>query len=215
MALIPKVVAVFTVTAALFTSTANADALIKKFTVDKVKAILTSAGAQDVTSKTTSGLDVVSFSSGELKHVGVLTVCSKDGSGCLGLQLLTGWDSGGSVPYQTLNSFNYQVPFGSAFIDPDKTLVYNRYIICDGGVSDENVRINIANFVVGSKKLLQFMLDSQKVASVTPNSSQTALLSFSPTPDISSAVRAAMTASTVNRFTASSRPSSIRGYAVH
>ena len=135
---------------------------ITHFTPSIVLKALTDLGVADgATRKQQMGggqsVDVVYFSNGGLKHVGVLTACNT--KGCLGLQLMTIWgdNAGKSVSRTALNQYNAEYVFGKGYIGSNNTLVFARYTIADGGVSMDNLKSNIGNFANGSAVFMQQM----------------------------------------------------------
>ena len=197
--------AIAAVATTLATAAANAEALIQKFNVDNVKAAITSLGITDVASRKESAdgktIDLITFNSGATRHVGLLTVC--DEGGCLGLSLITVWDGGDTVSYETLNKFNASFHFGRAYKGSSNLLAFGRYAISDGGVSEENLRANIGNFVNGSQVFQKYVQDSAIVSSLTPPNPSTAQLTAAPNSEIGIAMRSALAARELNRLGAS------------
>lgn len=135
---------------------------ITHFTPANVMKALTELGVKDASTRkqTMTGgqqVDVVSFTNGGLKHVGILAVCSA--KGCLGLQLMTVWgqEAGKTISRTAINNYNANYTFGKGFVGPGNALVYSRYAISDGGVSIDNLKSNIANFANGSQNFLQIV----------------------------------------------------------
>ena len=138
---------------------------ITHFTPAIVTKALTELGVKDAAARkqNMSGgqqTDVVSFTNGGLKHVGVLTVCSAQG--CLGLQLMTVWgqEAGKAVSRIAVNEYNANYTFGKGFVGPGNALVYSRYAISDGGISVDNLKSNLANFANGSQNFIQIVSKS-------------------------------------------------------
>lgn len=135
---------------------------VNYFTAQNVVAILKEMGAGDATARkhnTQSGkpLESVIFTVENMKHVAVLSACN-DPKGCLGLELVTIWtDAGKTVNRVHMNNFNAAYPFGKAFVGPENTIIFQRYAISDGGVSVQNVKSNIGNFVVGTRVFQEYM----------------------------------------------------------
>jgi hypothetical protein len=135
-------------------------AVITHYTPANVVKALTELGVTDAAARKQSigngqTVDVVSFSNGGLKHVGILTACSAPG--CLGIQFLTVWgdQAGKQISRVALNSYNANYIFGKGFIGPNSSLVYSRYTISDGGVSADNLKSNISNFANGSQTFIR------------------------------------------------------------
>lgn len=154
---------------------AQSKSLIQHFTLSNVSKALTELGMTDVSARKQQvgegqTIDVVSFNSAGVKHVGIFTACSKPG--CLGIELLTIWgeNAGKSVSRTALNGYNATYGFGKGFVGPSGTLVYSRYAISDGGVSVDNLKANVANFISGSRNFQQYMAKSASggEASLTP-----------------------------------------------
>jgi hypothetical protein len=137
-------------------------AIVTHFTPSIVGKALTDTGVTDTSvrqekAKDGRNVDIVSFSVGGTKHVAILSVCT-DGKGCLAVEFLTVWaDAGKTASRTALNTYNATYGFGKGFAGPSGTLVYQRYAISDGGVTMDNVRANIGNFVTGSQNFEAFM----------------------------------------------------------
>lgn len=178
---IKRVLAAFSLSAIL-AGTAFAQAkgkspvLMSHFTPNGLVKALTELGATDATVRKTpmgggQNVDVVYFSNGTLKHVGILTACNP--KGCLGLQLMTIWgdNAGKNASRIALNKYNSDFGFGKGFIGSSNTLVYSRYTIADGGISVDNLKANVSNFAAGSIAFMQYMAKSGSTidASVKPD----------------------------------------------
>lgn len=144
---------------------AQSKGLIQYFTQGNVAKTLTELGMTDVSARKQQvgegqSVDVVSFSNAGVKHVGIYTACSKPG--CLGIELLTIWgdNAGKSASRTALNSYNATYGFGKGFVGPSGTLVFSRYAISDGGITVENLKANIGNFIAGSRNFQQYMAKS-------------------------------------------------------
>jgi hypothetical protein len=154
---------------------AQAKGMITHFTPSNLTQALKELGVTDASARkqpVNNGqtVDVVSFSNAGLKHIAILSVCSKPG--CLGVELLTIWgdDAGKTASRSALNTYNASYGYGKGFIGPSGTLVYSRYTISDGGISSQNLKANIGNFVTGSANFQQYMAKSARggEASLTP-----------------------------------------------
>lgn len=153
--------------AALCVSAGASAADLKAFTADNVKAALTGMGVANVTSeKDASGTTAVKFAVNEAPFVGLLVGC-KDQQGCLGLLLVIPVGlTEGKFSHQAVNGFNEVLPFGKAVRGDDGAVVFlSRYVIADGGVSDANLRANIAVFTAMPASFAKY-LSTQVVASV-------------------------------------------------
>jgi hypothetical protein len=56
-----------------------------------------------------------------------------------------------------LNKFNSEYGFGKGYVGPNNTLIMERYAISDGGVTMENLKANIGNFVGVSRTFQAYM----------------------------------------------------------
>jgi hypothetical protein len=141
---------------------APGQALVTHFTPSLLIKTLTALGATDAAQRQEKAkdgrtVDIVSFTVGGTKHVGVLSACA-DAKGCLAVELLTVWAGAGKTANRTaLNAYNSTHGFGKGFLGPNGTLVYQRYAISDGGVTMDNLRANIGNFVNGSQSFEGYM----------------------------------------------------------
>lgn len=146
---------------------AQSKTIFTHFTPAHVAKALADLGVQGATTRTQQtnagkSFDVVSFEVAGTKHIGILTACTS-AKGCLGLELLTIWaEAGKNANRISLNSFNAAFSFGKAFIGPSDTLVFTRYAISDGGVTSDNLKANIANFVGGARAFEQYMTKAGK-----------------------------------------------------
>lgn len=149
---------------------------ISFFSPANVAKALTELGVKDASARKQpigegKTVDVVSFSNAGVKHIAILGACSA--KGCLGLELLTIWgdNAAKSVSRVALNSYNASYGFGKGFVGPSSSLVYSRYAISDGGVSVDNLKANIQNFVSGSQNFQRYMAKSATSgeASLTPS----------------------------------------------
>lgn len=153
--------AAFAFSAAMASSAlAQAKGMITHFTPANIVKALGEMGVKDAAARKQAidggqTVDVISFTNGGLKHIGILAICSA--KGCLGLQLMTVWgqESGKSISRIALNNYNANYTFGKGFIGPGNALIYSRYAISDGGVSIDNLKSNIANFANGSQNFVQ------------------------------------------------------------
>ena len=145
--------------AGLAAAPASAQTTITTFTTANVITALRQLGNQDASAQKNTmsdgtSKDYVRFTNGGITHIAVLEVCNP---GCLGLNLMTIWsDAGAVVDPKKINDFNGMVNFGKA-VTADTALVLQRYTISDGGVSMENVKSNIANFVAMTGPFMQFV----------------------------------------------------------
>jgi len=141
---------------------------IKYFTAENVQAALTGLGAASVTSeKDKTGSLVVRFSVREAPFLAVLTGC-KGQPGCLGLLLVipVGLPDG-KFSHQAVNGFNEVLPFGKAVRGDDGAVVFlSRYLISDGGISEENLRANIGVFTAMPDSFAKY-LSAQLTASLS------------------------------------------------
>lgn len=164
-------------------SVASAAGTIDLFTVDKVSSLLTAWGAGNVTTgKTPDGTrDLVRFDSGGATYTAVLTACPKDKVGCYGLYVGIGVESpSGSFTLQTINDFNSVLPFGKAVRTQDgKVALLFRYIISDGGITEDNLRGNIG-VLTDMPETFNKYLQSATIASLPTSGNRGAQVSFQP-----------------------------------
>lgn len=201
-------------TAAFFATAPAGAQQVTAFTTGNVIQALTALGVQGATPNRQTGtdgktIDYVAFAVGNVRHIGVLEVCNVNGSaGCLGLNLMTIWtDAGSVVDRNKVNDFNAAIPFGKGFVVGD-ALLFQRYTISDGGVSLENVKSNIANFVNASNGFQQFVGGSGAAGTISAKPGEAAVERVSVSPE-SAAVIEAMGLDNRNRWNAPLQPSPI------
>ncbi|MBP6013230.1 MAG: YbjN domain-containing protein [Alphaproteobacteria bacterium] len=167
---------------ALFASSgvASAAGMVTSFTVEKLSSLLTAWGAGNVTAaKTPDGQrDLVRFDSGGTTYTALLSACPKEQAGCVGLYVGVGIQgSSGAITLQTVNDFNSVLPFGKAVRTQDGTAaILFRYIVADGGITEENLRTNIG-VLTQMPEAFNKHLASATVASL-PGSNRGAQVSF-------------------------------------
>jgi Putative bacterial sensory transduction regulator len=140
---------------------------VERLKAADVAAFLTELGAGDVKVEKADGQEYVIFMNGQIPFGVDFIGC--DGSGCLGLVLVVGFDFGATrYPLEMFNSFNKKYPFVSAVqLDGGKFLV-SRMVVMEGGITRKNLATNISGFVAAPQAIMTF-LNSQYVAGYRPN----------------------------------------------
>lgn len=121
---------------------------ISYYTPENISAILKELGATDITVSTSqSGTKFIKHKFEGFTYAFSLHLCPEGKPGCLGMALVASFAPEPNQTFEltTVNSFNASRVFAQAHV-ADRNIYLMRYIICDGGVSDVNVKSNIQNF---------------------------------------------------------------------
>jgi hypothetical protein len=133
-------------TAAL-TLTASA-APLSSFTNDNVQAFLKKAGATDIESESSGGVQFVHFSYKGLKYSSSIRFCDEGTTkNCSGLLLAVGFEAEAADTLETLNSFNYGFPIATAVKPDSKTLMFGRFVTSLGTVEEGNIAANLGMLI--------------------------------------------------------------------
>ena len=174
--------------ASLGAASADDATSIQYFTAENVSALLTKWGAAKVTQgKMKSGETKIEFDVQGVTHTAILLACPQGKPGCLGLYLgVPVAIKDGKAPAEAINGFNDALPFGKAVrVDDGSVVVLFRYVISDGGISEENLNVNVAVFTQTPEILAKYLSSVNIVASL-PTKAPTAQLGYS-TPATTSA----------------------------
>ena len=165
-------------TAAL-TLTASA-APLASFTNDNVQAFLKKAGATDIESESSAGVQFVHFSYKGLKYSSSIRFCDEGTTkNCSGLLLAVGFESEAADTLETLNAFNYGFPIATAVKPDSKTLMFGRFVTSLGTVEEGNIAANLGILIATPQAYGEFR-KTQVVASSGAGS--TVLLAQSAAP---------------------------------
>ncbi len=140
---------------------------IEGFSEANVTSVLTRLGAADVKRVKVEGdIIVIEYTANGMPFRAVLLHCDNP-PGCLGLLLgIPLKFEGATLSHDIINGFNENYPFGKAHrIDNGAVVVFTRYVIADGGISEINLGINIAVLAAMPSVFAKYM-QTQIVASV-------------------------------------------------
>ena len=121
--------------------------LVTSFTVDEVVAIAKELGATEIQTGTDDDSPVITLKKDDLYFALVLRSC-KDAPGCHGLLLSLFFEPDKTTPFalDAVNAMNNKYAFVKFFVAKDASLGISRFLLADGGISRENVMVNMADF---------------------------------------------------------------------
>ena len=138
--------------------------VITRLTSDRLTTILKAAGATEIeATKPEAGVEVVTFSDGTGTVNLVLLECAADGCGMLQMSII--FDKDPRFTLSALNSFNATYLNAQAAIMPSGNIGLIRLYLPGGGVTEDNVRLNLAVYLE-SPGLFEKHIQSQVTASV-------------------------------------------------
>lgn len=151
--------------ATAFASTpAYAQEVFGRLTSDRLTTILTAAGATEIaTTKPEAGVEVVTFNDGTGTVNLVLLECTAEG--CSTLQMSIIFDKDERFTLHALNGFNATYLNAQAAIMPNGNIALNQLYLPGGGVTDDNLRLNLAVYLQ-APALFEKHIQSQVTASV-------------------------------------------------
>lgn len=85
------------------------------------------------------------------------TACQ--GDTCQGINLSSRFEANERVTLETINQANIRRAAVSVWLMDDNVLGISRYIILDGGMTDENIRINLDNFIAIVPSVIDMFYD--------------------------------------------------------
>lgn len=153
------------IAASAFSATqAYADAMFSSLTSDRLTTMLKASGATEVeATKPEAGVEVVTFNDGTGTVTLVLMECVADGCGLLQMSIV--FEKDDRFTLSALNSFNATFLNAQAAIMPSGNIGLIRLYLPGGGVTENNLRLNLQVFLE-SPRLLEKHIQSQVTASV-------------------------------------------------
>jgi hypothetical protein len=143
---------------------ANPAAQLEKLSIDNLSEILRELGAQQIEPSTSAAGKSVTFRDGNIPYHMILAGCDKAGGACIATIMLVVIDGGSSnYPLDSFNSFNKDNSFVSAIKLDGTKFAVTRMIVTSGGISRQNMAVNIANFAQSPNEIIKF-LSAQLVA---------------------------------------------------
>jgi hypothetical protein len=123
------------------------NAVLTHYTKASVEKSLKAVGAANVQAVKVGQIDVIRFTAGQINYNLAFAVCDAPMK-CRGLQMLIFFRQN-QKPYQIaqVNSFNQRYAFAQAVLMPDGKLGLSRYVISDGGVTQNNLTENLKVFM--------------------------------------------------------------------
>lgn len=154
--------------------------IIDGLSAEGMTALLTELGAQkiQVLEETAKSKRMVFFD-GDVPFNASIELCDLRPGKCVALLIIVIMDGGSGIPLETINKSNESNLFITAIKGPDGKIAFGRVTVVDGGVTKQNLAMNVASFVVTFQQKLK-ALQNQVVASA--GTSNAYLSSNAPTP---------------------------------
>jgi len=150
-----------------------ADELITEFTKENVSEILTAAGAKEFTASKDSAGNQVLIAKFDDGPIIVTFVECKDAPPCRGIQLAMYFDKlGDTFNAGFANNFNLKWLSATAIVEKDGSLTLADYLICNGGITKQNVSENVALFM-RAPAALALEIRENTLVSYRPDGAQT------------------------------------------
>lgn len=149
---------------AVFSTQANAAGLMTKMTSQGLSDMLTAAGATEVKiTKPEAGVEIVSANDGSGTMNFVLLNCAADG--CPSLQMTAMFNKDDRFTLAAVNGYNYSYLNAHASLSPSGEVLLVRHFVSLGGVTEDNLKANIAIFALSPDQFSKHIL-SQVTASL-------------------------------------------------
>jgi hypothetical protein len=159
---------------------AAADPLITQFTTQNVSDVLKELGATEIkTVKGDDGTDSVSFTYDSGPFLFSIINCKK--APCHDLQMAIFYEKDAAFTPGFANTFNGKWLDATAIALADGTLMMNRLVIANGGVTKENLRENMSIFV-NVPNLIADQLKAVTTVSAPPAAGTTFQPAVAPAP---------------------------------
>jgi hypothetical protein len=158
--------------------------VIDTLDVTTVGKLVMEVGGQRVETKEEGDNKVVSFYDGETPFLAIITLCDIKPGKCIALVQISVLSTGTTdVPVEAINKHNSENVLITAFKLEGNKIGFARAVIVDGGITRQNLAINIAAFVIAfgdSVKKLQNPLTSSLQLNRAPGASSLANVQFTP-----------------------------------
>ncbi|MBI1211660.1 MAG: hypothetical protein GC190_09370 [Alphaproteobacteria bacterium] len=161
----------------------NPTAVIDTLDVTTVGEMLAEIGAQRVETSEEGDKKLIRFYNGEVPFIAAVALCDLKPGKCLGLAEVTVMQTSANITLDVINKYNSDNLFMAAFKLDDNRLGFGRVVIVDGGITRQNLAINLAGFVVGipeAVKQLQGQLTSSLQRSNPRAAAAMANIRFTP-----------------------------------
>ena len=123
----------------------NPKAIVDTVTPELVQSIVTEMGGKDVQIRESENGKVVTFSVGSLPYVFGVSGCEVKPGKCMTLVMLVFVDMGATgITADMINTRNNDSFFATSVKIDDKVIAFGRGVLVDGGVTRENLSLNIA-----------------------------------------------------------------------
>lgn len=156
--------AVVAAASALSPTQAYAEDVFSRLTSARLLTILKAAGATEVAvTKPEAGVEILTFNDGAGPVNLVLMDCAADGCGTLQMGVI--FDKDPRFTLSALNSYNATYLNAQAAIMPDGSMGLMRLYVPGGGVTENNLRLNLAVYLE-APALFEKHIQSQVTASV-------------------------------------------------
>lgn len=126
-------------------SLSNPKAIVDTVSAEAIQALVTEMGAKDAQVREGDAGKVVTFSDGSMPYVFGIAGCDVKPGKCMTLVMLAFVDMGASgITNDMINTRNSDSFFATSVKIDDKTIAFGRGVLVDGGVTRENLSLNIA-----------------------------------------------------------------------
>ena len=123
----------------------NPKAIVDTVTPEMIQALITEMGGKDAQVRESENGKVVTFSDGSLPYVFGIAGCEVKPGKCMTLVMLVFVDMGASgITADMINTRNNDSFFATSVKIDDKVIAFGRGVLVDGGVTRENLSLNIA-----------------------------------------------------------------------
>ena len=146
---------------------ASAAELIERITPEHMAKIVEEVtGKKPEIGKNPNGLPVIAVNPGNGVDEYILGRCTAQG--CLDIQATTYFDKDPKLTIAAVNSYNNKYISAQASVGPDGFVYLVRLFVVDGGVSEENIKVNMKIFMEAPDALME-VVTTQATASLAPN----------------------------------------------
>lgn len=164
---------------ALASAPASAADVMTSLTSDRLSAMFKAAGATEVqVTKPEAGVEVVSLVDGGGTTDFVLMSCTADG--CPTLQMVVVFDKDARFTLEAINAYNSKVLNAQAALMPNGNVVLMGLYVLNGGVTEDNLKFNIAIFLKAPELFTNHILSQVTAAADAKGAAQPVAAQASP-----------------------------------
>jgi len=141
--------AMFGVSGASAADVSDATSIVDSLDVTSVGRLVAEIGGQKVETREEGEKKYVTFYDGEQPYIIAITLCDAKPGKCMALMQLALVDTGATkITSEQMDKLNGDSLFLTGFTLDGNKIGFGRILIVDGGVTRQNLAINIAGFVV-------------------------------------------------------------------